>query len=601
MDLTLGAILGPDRACRFRVWAPRAERIDVRLLDPSERLVPMTREADGHHSARVQNVAPGTRYFLRIDGERDRPDPASRHQPEGVHGPSAVVAPLLDVAPAGWRGRTLDDYVLYELHVGTFTPEGTFDAAIGRLAHLVDLGVTAVELMPIAEFPGGRNWGYDGAHPFAAQSTYGGPDALRRLVDACHAQGLAVVLDVVYNHLGPEGTYLAEFGPYFSRHQRTDWGEAPNFDGHGSDALRRYFLENALYWLRSLRFDGLRLDAVNWIRDARPTHFLEELGAVVADEERRQGRPLTLIAESLYNDPRVIRPRARHGFGMHGQWCDDFHHALHAALTGERNGYYADFGGVEPLARALRQGYHFVGQHSLYRGRGHGRAPDGFAPHQFVVYAQNHDVVGNRAQGERLGSLVDFASLKLAALATLLSANVPLLFMGEETGDTRPFPFFTSHGDAALIEAVRVGRRHEFAEFGWTQPPPDPQDEATFRSAVLSNAPLSERARVLLEWHRTLIRLRREDVVLRHLAWPEVAADASTGVVTQLRTHGPDARWIALHLGSAPAEVALPPGRWRRLLDSADATWAGPGSAVAETSSGPILLAPRQAVALARE
>ena len=404
----------------------------------------------------------------------------------------------------------LAEYIIYELHVGTFSPQGTFDGAISGLDYLCELGITAVELMPVAQFPGERNWGYDGTYPFAPQNSYGGPDGLKRLVDACHCRGLAVVLDVVYNHLGPEGNYLHSFGPYFTDRYRTPWGEAVNFDGPDSDPVRHYFIANALYWLTEYHIDALRLDAVHGIYDFSARHFLRELAETVHRQGEALGRQVHVIAESDLNDVRLINPPESGGYGLDAQWNDDFHHALWALLTGERAGYYGDFGRFSDLVKAFREGFVYSGGYSAYRRRRHGSSSAEVPASRLVVFSQNHDQVGNRLRGERSGEQLTLQQLKLAAATVLLSPYLPLLFMGEEYGESAPFPYFVSHGDAELVEAVRRGRLAEFAGFAHQGSPPDPQAEATFLSAKVDQQQRRRGdQRVLFDFYRDLIRLRR--------------------------------------------------------------------------------------------
>ncbi len=596
-DGRLGATpIAPD-ACRFRVWAPRAERVEVRLVEegrPVEegRLETLRREADGYHAGDVESVTAGALYLYRLDGGEERPDPASRSQPRGVHGPSRVVARARE--PAQWRMPAPGDVVFYEAHVGTFTSEGTFDAVIPRLEGLRELGANALELMPIAQFPGARNWGYDGVYPFAAQESYGGAAGLVRLIDAAHAAGVAVALDVVYNHLGPEGNYLRDFGPYFTDRYRTPWGDALNFDGAGSDEVRRFFIESALYWTMECGVDALRLDAIHAIVDPSPLPFVEELARVVHAEAERRGRRVWLIGESDANDPRVVRPAELGGLGLDAQWADEFHHALHALASGERHGYYADFGRVADLARAFEGPFVHRGERSDFRGRRHGRAAAGAAARRFVVCCQNHDQVGNRLAGDRVDTLVDFETRKAMAAAVLLSPFVPLLFMGEEYGERAPFPYFVSHGDAALVEAVRRGRAAEFSAFRWEGEPPDPQAESTFRSAVLrrpdegTEGEGSERAASLRAFHAELMRVRADlwdrdrsaSELLR--AWP---LERERLLVVAARQGG---TLLLLRVGGSAGAVRIepPPGAWRRVLDSAEARWGGPGSAVPPRIAG---------------
>jgi maltooligosyltrehalose trehalohydrolase len=495
----------------FRVWAPDAKDVEL-VLGARTAATPMERGAGGWWEISVDEARPGSDYAFKVNGGMPRADPRSAYQPQGVSGPSRLVDhSAFGWSDTGWRGIPLAGSVLYELHVGTFSAEGTFDGAIAHLGHVADLGVDAIELMPVAEFSGDRGWGYDGVDLFAPHHAYGGPDGLKRLVDAAHEHGLGVVMDVVYNHLGPAGNYLPEFGPYFSPRHQTNWGPAINFDGPGSDEVRRFVIDNALMWLRDYHCDGLRLDAVHAIADDSATHILEELGAEVAVLEAQLGRTLFLIAESDLNDPRFVRGRDAGGYGLDAAWADEFHHALHATLTGERDGYYEDFGPLPLLAKALRQAWVYDGIYSPHRGRVHGRPVTGLSGVQFVVAAQNHDQIGNRAAGERLGALVSDGRLRIAAALLLTSPFVPMLFQGEEWGASTPFRYFTGHPDPELGRKVSEGRRAEFAAFGWDSSlVPDPQDPQTFERSRLRWSEIdSERSGALLDWYRRLIALRR--------------------------------------------------------------------------------------------
>jgi maltooligosyltrehalose trehalohydrolase len=494
----------------FTVWAPAAERVELVLDD---RRAPMRPGGNGWWQVCVEGVGAGSRYAFSLDGGPPRPDPRSAFQPDGVHGTSEVVDhSAYRWHDAGWRGMPLPGAVLYELHVGTFTPQGTFDAAIERLDHLVDLGVDAIELLPVAEFSGQHGWGYDGVDLYAPHHAYGGPEGLKRLVDACHSAGIGVIMDVVYNHLGPAGNYLSQFGGYFSERHLTNWGEAVNLDGPGSDEVRQFVIDNALMWLRDYHCDGLRLDAVHALVDDSAVHILEQLAIEVAALGAHLRRPLFLIAESDLNDPKFVRSHDAGSYGLDAAWADEWHHALHATLTGERSGYYEDFGPLNLLAKALRQAWVYDGIWSPHRRRVHGRAPAGLSGHQFVVCTQNHDQVGNRAAGDRLGALTSPARLRVAAALLLTSPFVPLLFQGEEWGATSPFQYFTDHEDPELGRAVSVGRRHEFAAFGWNPDRvPDPQDPATFARSQLDWAePATPPHAALLDWYRRLIALRKQ-------------------------------------------------------------------------------------------
>jgi maltooligosyltrehalose trehalohydrolase len=580
----LGAICLGQHRCRFCVWAPAAQQVGVHLLAPRERLLPLQRDPRGYHSAEVEDVEPGSLYRYRLNGREERPDPASRCQPQGVHGPSQVVdAGAFPWSDAGWKGVRLEDYILYELHVGTFTPAGTFEAIVPRLDTLKELGVTALELMPVAQFPGSRNWGYDGVFPFAVQSSYGGPDGLKKLVDAAHQRGLAMVLDVVFNHLGPEGNCFADFGPYFTDRYHTPWGPAINFDGPLSDEVRHFFIRNALYWVTEFHFDALRLDAIHGIFDFSAQPFLAELADAVHRQAAALGRRIYLIPESDLNDARLVEPRAVHGYGLDAQWSDDFHHALHALLTGERSGYYVDFGRLEHLAKAFREGFVYGGLYSEFRRRRHGSSSAHLPAHQFVVCAQNHDQVGNRVRGERLTQLVSFGALKLAAGLVLLSPFVPLLFMGEEYGEAAPFQYFVSHSKPEVIEAVRAGRKREFVRFGWQEEPPDPQDATTFeRCKLRAWETQDEKQQTLRRFYRELIRLRRALPALAHLSKEEmtVVAREEDKVLCLCRGRGADQVFAAFHFGPAQGELSrgVPPGHWRKILDSAEKRWGGGGS-----------------------
>jgi maltooligosyltrehalose trehalohydrolase len=533
----------------FRVWAPTPERVE---LDLAGRRLDMVAGERGWWSLDVPDAGPGSEYAFRLDGGDARPDPRSPWQPEGVHGPSKVLDhsafPWTDQA---WSGAHLPSAVLYELHVGTFSHEGTFDGAIQHLGHLVELGVTAVELLPVAEFPGSRGWGYDGVDLYAPHSAYGGPDGLKRFVDAAHRQGLAVVLDVVYNHFGPEGCYLGEFGPYFTDFFSTPWGAAVNYGREGSDEVRRFAVDNALMWLRDYHVDGLRLDAVHAIIDPSAVHLLEQLSAEVEELAAVVGRPLFLVAESDLNDTRLLRPREVGGYGLDAQWSDDLHHALRTTVTDERRGYYVDFDGLPDLAATLERGWPHAGGWSAFRQRTHGRAFDrpGW---QLLGYAQDHDQVGNRAQGDRLSDAVSLDVLQAVAAAYLTAPFVPMLFQGEEWAASSPFQYFTSHTDPELGRAVSDGRRREFADFGFAPDEvPDPQDPETFeRSKLRWDERDDGDHAVLLRWYRALIELRRStpDLLDGRLDRVRTELDEAAGTLVVHR----GSITVALAFGDAP-------------------------------------------------
>jgi maltooligosyltrehalose trehalohydrolase len=493
---------------RLPLWAPRAEHVECVLGDRRLVMEPI----GGGWRLTPEEIAPGTDYRFSLDGRDPLPDPRSPWQPEGVHGPSRTLDPAaFDWTDERWQAPPLAAAVIYELHVGTFSEAGTFEGAIGHLDRLVELGITHVELMPVNEFPGERGWGYDGVDLFAPHHAYGGPAGLARLVDACHQRGLAVLLDVVYNHLGPAGNYLGQYGPYFTDRYRTPWGQAVNLDGPGSEEVRRFFIDNALMWMRDYHIDGLRLDAIHAIVDTSAVHLLEQMAAEVDQLEAPLGSHKVLVAESDLNDPRVVRPPEIGGYGIDAQWSDDFHHALHSLLTGERDGYYADFGSLRDLAETLRHAFRYRWEYAEFRGRRHGRAADGVPGHRFLGYLQNHDQIGNRAVGERSAALMSHGRLKAGAAVVFLAPFVPMVFQGEEWAASTPFQYFTDHPDRELGRLVSEGRRKEFAAFGWDpESVPDPQSGDTFeRSRLRWDERGSGVHAEMLEWHRRLIALRR--------------------------------------------------------------------------------------------
>ena len=506
-------------AVAFSVWAPAATSMSVHIAKgdaAGDHPLAKSDTERGVWTATIAKARAGDRYGYRVDDADPLPDPVSRSQPDGVHGLSEVVDPTLFLwTDQAWRGVPMADFVIYELHVGTFTDEGTFEAAAARLSDLVALGVTAIELMPVASFPGRRNWGYDGVNYYAPQHSYGGTDGLKHLVNAAHAHGLGVVLDVVYNHVGPEGNYLDRFGPYFTDVYRTPWGPAVNYDGAGSDNVRRWAHDNALYWIAEFHVDALRLDAVQGIYDFGSLSFLEELSDEVHQLGRQLGRKVQLIAESDLNDPRLVRPPKEGGFGLDAQWADDVHHTIHAALTGESHGYYQDFAGIATVADAYTEPFFYARRYAPHRDRVHGRSPAGVPRQRFIASIQNHDQTGNRPNGDRLASLVGPDRQRLAAALLLLSPYVPLLFMGEEYGETAPFVYFIEHGDPALIEAVRAGRKREYDALGKSGEQLDPQAESTFLRCRLDwSRRDSPDGLPLLTLYRDLLALRREEPAL---------------------------------------------------------------------------------------
>jgi maltooligosyltrehalose trehalohydrolase len=552
----------------FEVWAPRAGAMEVKI---GNKKFPMQKKSRDYWSAAVEEAGPGTDYGFVIDGlEPALPDPRTQWQPYGVHGASRVVDhAAFTWSDSGWQAPPLSSALIYELHLGTFTPEGTLKAAESRLDYLKALGVTHVELMPIANFPGKRGWGYDGVDLYAIFNAYGEPGDLKRFVDACHAKGLAVLLDVVYNHLGPVGNYLSKFGPYFTHSHTTPWGDAVNFEEAGATEVRRFMIDNALMWLRDYHIDGLRLDAVHAYMDRSAIHFLEEITGDVRRLEAAMGKHFVLIAESDLNDPRIVKAEEAGGYGLDAQWSDDFHHALFAAISGERAGYYADFGSLAQLAKSLRCVFVYDGNYSEYRGRNHGREVVGLSGHRFVGFVQNHDQVGNRAQGERVSHEAGVGRAKIAAALVLTAPFVPMLFQGEEFGATAPFLYFTDYDDPELGRMISEGRKKEFVAFGWAPDQiPDPQDEQTFLQSKLNWAEITEEPhRSLLQWHKDLISLRRNQTKL---------TDGNLNAVNV--RFDEDAQWLVLergdlrvacNLGQAPVAVEIGDGS-RILLASDD-------------------------------
>lgn len=596
-EIPIGAV--PDASgTHFCVWAPDTRQVELVVPSPDgPRRYPLMPEADGYFAGHIAGLGPGTRYSYSLDGGDPRPDPASRSQPEGVHGPSEVVdSRAYGWGDAAWRGLPLEDLVIYELHVGTATPAGTFDALIDKLDDLKRLGVTAIELMPVADFPGERNWGYDGVNLYAPSRAYGGPEGLRRLVDAAHGKGLAVLLDVVYNHLGPDGNYLWSYTrDYFTDRHKTPWGDALNFDGPRSRPVRDFFIGNALHWAHEYHIDGLRLDATHAIVDDSPTHVIAELAATVR-ASLPPGRHFLLIAENEENNPGIVRPVGGAApslsddpalvaaWGLDGLWADDFHHEVRVALTGEREGYYADYAGsAEELARTIDQGWFYEGQEAPHTGRPRGAPATEVDPPRFVYCIQNHDQVGNRALGERLSHDVGLAAYRAASALLLLCPETPLIWMGQEWAASTPFLFFTDH-NPELGRLVTEGRRKEFARFtafsGETVP--DPQDPATFARSKL---PWEERAQQphggVLALYTDLLALRRSHPALRERGRDSFSATPVSGGALLLRRRGPGDEQLMLAVSLAgAAEFDLGPatgGGWRVLLDSEAGAYGGEG------------------------
>lgn len=583
----------PDGSCIFRVWAPECETMSLHIVHPRERTIPMTNSEEGYFIIHAQGICAGTWYYYSREG-RDLPDPASFFQPQGVAGPSEVVDhQQFTWEDSAWKGLPVSELIFYEVHVGTFSREGTFEGLMKRLGELRDLGINALEIMPLAQFPGERNWGYDGVFSYAVQHSYGGPEGFRKLVNACHKIGMAVFLDVVYNHLGPEGNHLREFGPYFSSTYQTPWGEALNFDGPWSDGVRDFFSDNAIYWLREFHVDGLRFDAIHAIYDNGAVPVWSLLDQKKKNFEKISGRHYTFIAESDLNDPGVVLPVTSRGRGFEAQWLDDFHHALSAVLDDAVQPWYQDYGSLEQVAKALREGFVHSGSYVKARKRKFGASSAGLPGDRFVVFSQNHDQVGNRLDGIRLTARLRPERAKAAAALVLLSPYIPILFMGEEYGDPAPFYYFISHSDPELVDLVRAGRREEFASLFDGGEPPDPQAPATFEQSTLNWTLRTEGKHAeLLEWYRSLIRLRSAHPAFRiydkgylDVQVPEHRAIA----LLRNAARGPEAVYAVFNLSSQALRVALPEGKdWSlHLCSNPDGTPGGAATASGLVEVGP--------------
>lgn len=575
LNLKLGAIPNRKGGYHFKVWAPYAQAMTLELATTSSpKIMPMQKDSDGYFNANVNSAKENMCYYYCFSGKKFA-DPASRYQPEGVHGPAQIITQRFPWQDEKWSGIPLDHYIIYELHVGTYTEQGTFTAIIPHLNTLKELGITAIELMPVAQFPGTRNWGYDGVFPFAVQNSYGGPQGLKELVNACHEQQIAIILDVVYNHLGPEGNYFSNFGPYFTEHYHNPWGKALNFDDAYSQHLRRYFIENALHWFTDYHIDALRLDALHGIVDNSAYPFLRELADHVRALSKKLAKKIYLIAESDLNDVRLITSHAQGGFALHAQWNDDFHHALHTLLTHEDQGYYQDFGSLAQLVKAYREGYVYSGQYSKHRKRPHGCSSKKIPAQQFIVFAQNHDQIGNRAQGDRLTQTLNYSQLKLAAACVILSPFIPLIFMGEEYGELAPFQYFISHSDPDLIQAVREGRQKEFT---FSKKLPDPQDEKTFLACKLHHHLKNQSNHHLLwKYYQALIHLRKTHPALSQLSKKHTHVAQQDQVLIIKREFARQTLLVILNFNDKETviKVAITPESWRKIFDSEEKQWGG--------------------------
>jgi maltooligosyltrehalose trehalohydrolase len=599
-DQKAGAFYHPD-GTRFSLWAPLKSKLDLIIDSPAPAVVPMTKNDAGYWETTVK-LLPGSRYRFRPDDEGPFPDPASLSQPEGVHGSSEVIDRNLFIwKDSGWQGIPLADMIIYEIHTGTFTDKHNFAGIRGRLDYLKNLGVNTIELMPVAQFPGNRNWGYDAVFPFAVQQGYGGADELKNLVNEAHSKGIAVILDVVYNHLGPEGNYLSHFAPYFTDKYKTFWGSSVNLDDAWSDSVKAYFIQNAEMWLEEFHIDGLRLDAVHALKDFSAHHFVKQLKEGAMAVERRTGSEKLLIAEIDLNDTRFILGQDKGGYGLDGQWMDEFHHALHALLTGERSGYYEDFGETAHLVKAFTDTYVYDGIYSVHRKRKFGSNARPFSYDRFVVFDQNHDQTGNRLKGERLAVLISFEALKLAAATVLLSPYVPLLFMGEEYGEKNPFLFFADHSNENLMEAVRKGRKEEFANFNYEGEFADPASAESLLKSVLSWNYVDRQSDALLRWYHFLISFRKSRKAMQGKQRTQVMASSPIDRLILLeRKFEQDHLVIVLNYANTPRSVKSDYGKKLvRLQDSTTMQWAGPGPGTASTwDAGQLLYVPGDSVCI---
>jgi len=576
---SIGVNFNDEAKAEIAIWAPLQDNVSIVLAN--DKKIALTKDEWGYWKTVTDQLQPGDLYKISM-GDDTFPDPASVSQQEGVHGFSTALAiQQYEWKDDNWKNIPLEEYVLYELHAGTFTPEGTFASIEQKLVYLKDLGINAIEIMPVAQFPGGRNWGYDGVFPFAVQDSYGGPDGLKHLVQACHEKGIAVILDVVYNHLGPEGNYHAAAGPYFTDKYNTPWGNAINFDDEWCDGVRRYFIENVLMWFRDFHIDGLRMDAVHAIKDFSPTHILREIKQEVNKLMAATGRTHYLIVELDLNDNRFINPLGQQGYGMDAQWVDEFHHALRVTAGEARTGYYSDFNGLAHLAKSYRDAYVYDGIYSLHRKKTFGIKAENNPGKQFIVFSQNHDQVGNRMLGERTSALVSFEMQKLMAGAVLVSPFLPMLFMGEEYSETNPFLYFVSHTDAELAAAVRKGRKAEFAAFHAEGEAPDPVSPKTFEDSKLQWHLIDKEShKSMLAYYKQLISLRKQEKALKNLNRNQLNVEENEENQTLLlhRWHEGEHVVCIMNFSKKQQEISLPAykGDWIKLIGSADPQWDGP-------------------------
>jgi len=572
----IGINFDKQGAAMVNVWSPLAQSISLRISGRNAD-VPLNKMTSGYWQLLTTQIKPDDTYWFVI-GDNELPDLASLSQPDGVNGPSmAINLNDFEWTDSNWKNPSRQDYIIYEIHTGTFSAEGDFDGIINKLDDLVELGITAIEIMPVAQFSGNRNWGYDGVFPFAVQNSYGGPKGLMKLINASHQKGLAVILDVVYNHIGPEGNYFTEFGPYFTEKYKTPWGNAINFDDAWCDAVRNYYIENVLMWFRDFHIDALRLDAVHAIKDFSPKHILQEIKEKTNQLMAQTGKVHYLMVELDLNDHRFINPIEKCGYGIEAQWVDEFHHALRVTSGGDKDGYYSDFNGIKDLAKSYRDAYVYNGIYSPHRLKTFGNKVDDNPGSQFIVFSQNHDQVGNRMMGERSSQLFSFEMQKLMAGAVMISPYLPLLFMGEEWNAQSPFQYFVSHTDPELIEAVRKGRKEEFEAFHTSGEAPDPQAEDTFYRSKLNWGTMNF---AMLNYYKTLIALRKSLPALSNLNRKNLAVigNETDQTLMLIRWHNEKKVCCLMNFSRVDQPINLPKNEhWQMVMDSADVKWGGPG------------------------
>lgn len=580
-----------DNICKFIVWAPKLDKIILSLENGGiNEEYEMKKDNFGYWTKEISNIKEGQRYYYKIAGEK-YPDPASKSQPEGVHKASEVVK--LDKLKTKYAGIELSKMIIYEIHVGTFTEKGNFQGIIENIKYLKELGINTVELMPLAQFPGKVNWGYDGVYPFAVQNTYGGLKELQNLIDELHKNNIAIIIDVVYNHLGPEGNYLSKFAPYFNPKYNTPWGSALNFDSEYSYGVRDYFIQNALFWIKELGADGLRLDAVHEIYDKSSVHILSEISENIKKIEKEENRKIVLIAESDLNDTKIINPKMKGGYEIDAQWCDDFHHSIHTFLTSEFKGYYEDFGKFEYIEKTYKEGFVYSGQYSEHRKKYLGKSSKDISPEKIVVCIQNHDQIGNRLFGERLSKLIEFEKLKLAAGALFLSPYTPMIFMGEEYAEKNPFMFFSDYGDENLKEGVKLGRKKEFEYFGWKDEFIDPQSKETYEKSILNKKIEKEENKIIFEIYKLLIKLKKDGYIGKRNRKNIKIKTFENKKIVYIESLNKDKKTFSI-LNFSNEEISIgkiiPDGKWEKIIDSSSEKWLGKGSNLPKILTGKLTI-----------